>query len=1092
VDSSAVSARLIGAIFVEKGLITGEQLETALERQRATGDRLGEILIEQFGVERLDLASALAEQWAEYERQGSAEEREAQTDKRDLVAVSDEWRGPGSPDQTMTPTSVSKRPIGEIFIERGLVTDEQLADALDQQKKTGTRLGEILVASGKLSRLELASALADQWASFQKLRPPDESSAPPANGGVSPTPEVVAQPVTHVVSSELGNQVDALAARVDELAAGQVDWKPQIEQTEELLRARLEQLEELVGRQTEAGADHLRDELAALAERIEAIPAPTDEWRLELGQVAENLRTRIERVEQVSAAEQLAALRTAFDGLVERVDSLPAPSEEWRDATVELAGRIDSLAASSEGWRDAIAEVSNRIDSLPAPSEDWRDAIAELSSRIESLPAPSDEWRDAIGSIEARIAELGPASGGAGEDVRVGLDALAARVDALPVDAWRAELAEVAENLRTRLERVEQRPSGSEELGGLRAELKDLEARLDTLPQPSEEWRELIAGLATRVDALTTDEWHAESAEAADNLHKRIERVEQGMNGQARATAVTEIAERVEELARKVAETDSDGVEQKLNALTARLEALPASGEWREPLTQLAARIDGMPTPSEEWREQIASLAARVDTLRTDEWRSELAEVAENLRTRLERVEHEFGSAQAEQLDRLRSGLDGLVARVDAMPVLPLGDIRAELAELAQTLHGRMEQVDTRIAHDVDTDTLDGLLARVDELNSKVGDASALESRLAESLSALVHERAEHFEAGGAEVRRRLDDALREITAVAGVAGRVVEVEEALGARLVVTENALDEVRAANDGLSASVEERITAAEAHAADASRQASTDVASLRRELDDLRAVVSAASEATAGHIDGVSGTLQGELAALTEKFVGTGGWKDAVDTTQALVESLEMRLIESSSSEAVERNAEIESLRSELSTRVDAIESVQAKRKDVRELRDALNRVEQRVDDRGAKDDASARVVEEAVRDGLAGLGERLAATEETYLEAGRALRRSIEGLGRAISGADAHLAGVSSEPAAAAAHATSYVAFAPTPDGYRLVTCDGSPPVLGSHVEIPEYEGVLVVTRTAASPLPFDERPCVYLEPAQSSLLIARD
>ena len=69
-DTSAVSARLIGAMFVEKGLITEEQLQSALEEQRTGGGRLGEILVERFGISRLDLASALAEQWAEYEQPG--------------------------------------------------------------------------------------------------------------------------------------------------------------------------------------------------------------------------------------------------------------------------------------------------------------------------------------------------------------------------------------------------------------------------------------------------------------------------------------------------------------------------------------------------------------------------------------------------------------------------------------------------------------------------------------------------------------------------------------------------------------------------------------------------------------------------------------------------------------------------------------------------------------------------------------------------------------------------------------------------------------------------------------------------------------
>src|SRR5262245_19858593 len=194
-------------MFVVKGLITEEQLEVALERQRETGDRLGEILVSEFDVERLDLAGALAEQWAEYEREGSAEELEQHAEKRDLVAVSDEWRG----DEPAQPAS-GKRPIGEIFVERGLICSVQLEDALEEQKKSGRRLGEILVATGRLTRLELASALADQWASFQKLRPPGEEA--PAEARVIPMPVASGLPVSAPPSPELTRRVDELASRV--------------------------------------------------------------------------------------------------------------------------------------------------------------------------------------------------------------------------------------------------------------------------------------------------------------------------------------------------------------------------------------------------------------------------------------------------------------------------------------------------------------------------------------------------------------------------------------------------------------------------------------------------------------------------------------------------------------------------------------------------------------------------------------------------------------------------------------------------------------------------------------------------------------
>ena len=57
-----------------------------------------------------------------------------------------------------------------------------------------------------------------------------------------------------------------------------------------------------------------------------------------------------------------------------------------------------------------------------------------------------------------------------------------------------------------------------------------------------------------------------------------------------------------------------------------------------------------------------------------------------------------------------------------------------------------------------------------------------------------------------------------------------------------------------------------------------------------------------------------------------------------------------------------------------------------------------------------------------------------------------------------------------------------VAFASTPRGYRLVELeDGHVPDVGEHVELPDV-GELVVLRRGPSPLPMDERVCVYLEP----------
>jgi len=53
--------------------------------------------------------------------------------------------------------------MGRLFVEKGRLTPAQLEDALSAQRRNGERLGEILVARGHISRIDLAAALSTQW-----------------------------------------------------------------------------------------------------------------------------------------------------------------------------------------------------------------------------------------------------------------------------------------------------------------------------------------------------------------------------------------------------------------------------------------------------------------------------------------------------------------------------------------------------------------------------------------------------------------------------------------------------------------------------------------------------------------------------------------------------------------------------------------------------------------------------------------------------------------------------------------------------------------------------------------------------------------
>ena len=269
-----------------------------------------------------------------------------------------------------------------------------------------------------------------------------------------------------------------------------------------------------------------------------------------------------------------------------------------------------------------------------------------------------------------------------------------------------------------------------------------------------------------------------------------------------------------------------------------------------------------------------------------------------------------------------------------------------------------------------------------------------------------------------------------------------------------------------------SLDERLTALGGQIATASDRAASDGDAVRRELDELRGITAATAEASAANADQLAERLRAETAATVAAALAATDSGAAVDRLDGLVAAQTAAL------EALQTGlGERERLAEE---RLAALEKSQTKRSDVRDLREALARVEQRITAETAKEDTRVEAVEGAVRDGLAGLASRLAESEGAYFQAGDSLRRSIEHLGSALRGADAHRA-PESELSEVASAATSFLAFAPTSEGYRLVELEGVAPVVGAAVEVPGCEMPLSVARLGSSPLPFDRRPCAYLE-----------
>ena len=540
------------------------------------------------------------------------------------------------------------RTIGEILLAYGYVDEDRLAHAVEVQKRTGQPLGQLLVEAGTITRLELATALAEQW-SDTPLPSREEAAKNRAARGLDNAGDG-----SSLVSAA------ALAAVDQQLAGWRTMSHAQTDRLDEI-EARLAALDERAGAATEGpSATELHALAADLGQRLTDLVDEVADLRAravasdQLQPVLEELGERVESALATPHVDPVVV--DALSSKVEELASRPLVDESLQAAVRELSERPPGdveVAARVRVLEEQLATLAERPQLEPTALDTFAAKIEELAARPlvdESLQAavrelaerpPGDvEVAARVRGLEELVAALGEVPG---FDPAL-LDGLSARLD-------------VVEALSARIEELESRPVGD----------PGLQATIDELAQRPVADPDGVAVLAGRVEDV---------AAALEALSARPV---------ADPAALETLSALVGELAaRPIADTAT------LEELTARVGSLteaPAEDDLaRDAVRELAVRVEEIVTHVQELESRPEGdpvTAGRVE---------DLAVAVSALRETADRPTDGVTAETAARLDELASQIENLAAAANAAAESAAAPAPAELpADLLDRI-ARLEQ----------------------------------------------------------------------------------------------------------------------------------------------------------------------------------------------------------------------------------------------------------------------------------------------------------------------------------------------------------------------------------------------------------------
>jgi hypothetical protein len=342
-----------------------------------------------------------------------------------------------------------RRLIGEIFVELGFITRQQLEAALEVQREKGGRIGEILVEQGSLTRLDLASALAEHWEP-QRFAPSRARRDEARGADLACLAEL-----DHAAIAELEERLRGVEERLSSVEGIPASSRGFFIRKRVVtdMQARLARVEQGVG--SLAALDVKITSLEQSLGQLESLrESDAEATATQVGAAQAAFGKRLEAVED--RHHLIAELEEAFDALGLRLRALEASAAA---SATELADRVraheDRLRAHEDGASasaEALEALRRDVDAGRAGSER---AISSLTLEDGSLGARVDELR---GLRSADSQELRRS----GEQLSSRMDDLARQIDVLDaaheehVHSTQRALLEEVSALRSMVEALEE------------------------------------------------------------------------------------------------------------------------------------------------------------------------------------------------------------------------------------------------------------------------------------------------------------------------------------------------------------------------------------------------------------------------------------------------------------------------------------------------------------------------------------------------------------------------------------------------------------------------------------------------------------